>query len=56
MCNLVATYKIPWAVVGFAPLIQEAHQCAKDSRVQGGSQSHPSGCTLEVVEGTETHY
>ena len=36
--------KIPWAVVGFAPLLQRAHQCTKDS-VQEGSQSNPSGCT-----------
>ena len=42
--------KIPWAVVGFAPLLQGAHQCAKCS-VQRGSQSHPSGCTLEVGRG-----
>ena len=42
--------KIPWAVVGFAPLLQRAHQCTKDS-VQGGSQSNPSGCTLEVGRG-----
>ena len=42
--------KIPWAVVGFAPLLQRAHQCTKDS-VQGGSQSHPSCCTLEVGRG-----
>ena len=39
-----------WAVVGFAPLLQESHQCAKDP-VQGGSQSHLSGCTREVGRG-----
>ena len=42
--------KIPWAVVGFTPLLQRAHQCTKDS-AQGGSQSHPSGCALEVGRG-----
>ena len=42
--------KFPWAVVVFAPLLQRAHQCTKDS-VQGGSQSHPSGCTPEVGRG-----
>ena len=42
--------KIPWAVVGFAPLLQGTHQCTKDS-VQGGSQSPQSGCTLEVGTG-----
>ena len=42
--------KIPWALVGFAPLLQRAHQCTKDS-VPGGSQSHPSCCTLEVGRG-----
>ena len=42
--------KIPWAVVGFVPLLQKAYQCAKDS-VQGGSQSHPSGCTFGVGRG-----
>ena len=42
--------KIPWAVVGYTPLLQRAHQCTKDS-AQGGSQSHPSGCTLEVGRG-----
>ena len=42
--------KIPWVEVGFGPLLQEAHQCTKDS-VQGGSQSHLSGCTLEVGRG-----
>ena len=30
--------------------LQRTHQCTKDS-VQGGSQSHPSGCTLEVGRG-----
>ena len=39
--------KSPWAVVGFAPLLQRAHQCTKDS-VQRGSQSHASGCTLQA--------
>ena len=33
--------------MGFTPLLQEAHQGAED-QVQGGPQSHPSGCTLEV--------
>ena len=42
--------KIPSAVVGFAPLLQRAHQCTKDA-VQGGSQSHPNGCTLEEGRG-----
>ena len=42
--------EIPWAVVGFSPLLQGAHQCTKGS-VQRGSQSHPSGCTLEVGRG-----
>ena len=40
-------HKIPWAVVGLAPLIQEAHQCAEDT-VQGGSQPYPSGRSLEM--------
>ena len=39
--------KVPRAVVGLAPLIQEAHQRAKD-KTQGGSQPHSSGCSFEV--------
>ena len=39
--------QIPWVVVGFAPLLQGAHHCTK-ALVQGGSQSHLIGCTLEV--------
>ena len=39
--------EVSGAVVGLAPLIQEAHQCAKDT-VQGGFQPHPSGCSFEV--------
>ena len=32
-------------MVGFALLLQKAHQCAKDS-MQADLQSHPSGCTV----------
>ena len=39
--------KVPSTVVGLAPLIQEAHQCARGT-VQGGSQPHPNGCSFEV--------
>ena len=42
--------KISWAVVRFAPLLQGAHQGTKVPG-QGGSQSHPSGSTLEVGRG-----
>ena len=43
-------HKVPWAVVGLAPLILEAHKCAEDT-VQGGSQPHLSGCPLEMGRG-----
>ena len=46
-------YKVPWAVVGLAHLIQEAHQCAEDT-VQGCSQPHPSGCSFEVGRSRHT--
>ena len=46
--------KVPWTVVGLAPLIQEAHQCAKDT-VQGGSQPHLNGCSFEVGR-RQTHF
>ena len=36
--------------VGFAPLLQEAHQGTEDW-VQGGPQPHPSGRTLQVGRG-----
>ena len=42
--------EIPGAVVAFTYLPQGAHQCTKDS-VQGGSQSHLGGCTLELGRG-----
>ena len=38
--------QVPWAVVGRAHLIQEAHQCAKDT-VQGCSQPQSSGCSFK---------
>ena len=43
-------HEVPWSVVGLAPLISEAHQCAEDT-VQGGSQPHPSGRSLEMGRG-----
>ena len=46
-------HKVPWAVMGLAPLIQEAHQCAEDT-VQGGSQPHPSGRSLEMGRDRDT--
>ena len=39
--------EVPSTVVGLAPLIQEAHQCARGT-MQGGSQPHPNGCSFEV--------
>ena len=48
-------HEVLWAVVGLAPLIQEAHHCAKDT-AQGGLSASSEWLLTWSGEETETHF